>query len=958
MAETQPVKRTREERERQSMVSSSSSSSSSSLPALGSSQFSQKAKKPPPAPTEIINISDDSDDEPAPKAKPALKSKAKARKVSPAVSIVEISSDSDQDRRPPKVQPKSKVQPKFKDRPKSPIEIIDVDALDDGKANPPLPPHTESDSSSNRGGIPDHPIILDEPLFLDDPDEPLFEPPIPEPPSSLPDELGISHDVENEDDEMGLQANTSATTLGEQLDTARAASGVLSELSLTAAPTISASLPPPLPKKRPSQQSTTLPRIPRAQTPERSISIAVKGSPTAPSLPRKQRPRTPDQPVTLSVKASPGSPGKNSQVFFEDHYNSRVAGSSAEKPRQAPVLSSPNKGMQSLADAIVQAHASNNVRSPPKPIPLPRKTKGIAGKARATEHPSARAEGGRLINALKLLQEQSSPQSPSPPKSPVQIVETVENQPSASTSEDRQPEASTSSTRMENAMEVDSSLDAATQSMLESDTQGISQLSLATPEASTPAAQEPELEYVDFPDTTPDGEDDESEQQPLRSIDAMDVDVDSEHDADVPMAEVSTEDQGIDAGFPESVAEDFLPGSSHTSLRRSSRRTSPQISVASSSSSIGRFDSPHPSDTPEEQGRHLFLGGHRVCNWEDVRDEMRADPVYHLAENLPHALQDHINAMPLYTRMQPPMRLVFESMIRENTADDEPFAPPILIENFVDDQPTPDWEFYYTNKMWHGDGVPPPDMKGLECCDCSGSCAKNKDCACRQRQLRYANGTGLKDWMYDPQGRLRDLDGVPIFECNHLCRCDDDCRNRVVQNGRKIPIKIAKTEKKGWGVFYSGTRRIPKGTFVGIYAGEIISWEEAEMRGTTYDKWGRTYLFDLDFDHIKGIDDAHKYIVDAYHAGNFTRYLNHSCSPNCALAACYINEANLHKPLLAIFTCTDVSAGEELTFSYCGEVTEKTVAETAEKVKAGKVSDVHTPCHCGAALCNGYLFAA
>ena len=65
--------------------------------------------------------------------------------------------------------------------------------------------------------------------------------------------------------------------------------------------------------------------------------------------------------------------------------------------------------MQSLADAIVQAHASNNVRSPPKPIPLPRKTKGIAGKARATEHPSARAEGGRLINALKLLQEQSSP---------------------------------------------------------------------------------------------------------------------------------------------------------------------------------------------------------------------------------------------------------------------------------------------------------------------------------------------------------------------------------------------------------------------------------------------------------------------------------------------------------------------------------------------------------------------
>lgn len=197
--------------------------------------------------------------------------------MSPAISIVEISSGSDQDRRRPKAQSKPK------DRPKSPIEIIDVDALDDGEENPPLPPHTESDESSNRG-IPDDPIILDEPLFLDDPDEPLFDP---EPPSSLSDKLYISHDVGSEDDELGPQANSSATLIGEPLDSAHKASGALSELSLAPAPSISASLPPPLPKKRPSQQSTNLSRIPRAQTPERSIPIAVKGSPTTPSLPRK-----------------------------------------------------------------------------------------------------------------------------------------------------------------------------------------------------------------------------------------------------------------------------------------------------------------------------------------------------------------------------------------------------------------------------------------------------------------------------------------------------------------------------------------------------------------------------------------------------------------------------------------------------------------------------------------------
>ncbi|KAG7440537.1 uncharacterized protein BT62DRAFT_580190 [Guyanagaster necrorhizus] len=416
MARTRPVKRTRVERERQNIVSSSSSSS---LPEPGSSQFTQKVKQPPPAQAEIINISDDSDDEPVTKTKPALKPKAKVRKVSPANSIVEISSDSGQGRRP-------KFQPMPKERRKSPIEIIDVDALDDGEVNPPLPLHTdESDESSNRGGIPDDPIILDEPLFLDDPDEPLDDEPLIMSPSGPPVELAVSLDIGNEDYEVGPQANSSATPIRKQVDPVQGASGALLELnSMAPAPSVSAPpLPlPPLPRKaRPSHQSTTLPLISRAQTPEERNPIAVKGSLTTPSLPKKHRLHT-DQISSLSVKASPSTPRKSSQLFFEDHSHSRLAGNRADKSRCSPALSSPNKGMQSLADAIVQAHANNNVRSPPKPIPLPRKTKSMAGKARTTDHPSARAEGGRLMNALKWLQAKSAPETVSSPKSPIQVV--------------------------------------------------------------------------------------------------------------------------------------------------------------------------------------------------------------------------------------------------------------------------------------------------------------------------------------------------------------------------------------------------------------------------------------------------------------------------------------------------------------------------------------------------------
>jgi histone-lysine N-methyltransferase SUV39H len=71
------------------------------------------------------------------------------------------------------------------------------------------------------------------------------------------------------------------------------------------------------------------------------------------------------------------------------------------------------------------------------------------------------------------------------------------------------------------------------------------------------------------------------------------------------------------------------------------------------------------------------------------------------------------------------------------------------------------------------------------------------------------------------------------------------------------------------GVF-AGSQRIFGGTFIGVYAGELLCEAVAEQRGHTYNKFGRTYLLDIDFHHLKderGVS-ASKYTVDAYHAGN------------------------------------------------------------------------------------------
>lgn len=194
------------------------------------------------------------------------------------------------------------------------------------------------------------------------------------------------------------------------------------------------------------------------------------------------------------------------------------------------------------------------------------------------------------------------------------------------------------------------------------------------------------------------------------------------------------------------------------------------------------FESPPPSPTPDDPLRPVpvrTFGGFRSQNWKTYRqDPDNFKPKYYLAKELPHSLQDHINSWSEESRLHPDTVKIMRSSILENTADDEPDAPKIEIINEVDNDPTPPWEFHYTNKMWHGEGVPPPDITGLTNCSCVGKCdPKSKTCACVKRQQQYTSEV-IPDFAYDSRGRLK-LPDYPIFECNTLCGCDDDCQNRV-----------------------------------------------------------------------------------------------------------------------------------------------------------------------------------
>lgn len=268
--------------------------------------------------------------------------------------------------------------------------------------------------------------------------------------------------------------------------------------------------------------------------------------------------------------------------------------------------------------------------------------------------------------------------------------------------------------------------------------------------------------------------------------------------------------------------------------------------------------------------------------------------------------------------------------------------PTIRVENLVDLEDAPH-EFFYIDSYLPGTGVIIPDDPPIGC-EC-GVCEAKSSCCFAQ------NGQSLP---YTSAGRVRVPPGTPIYECNKRCTCDASCPNRVVQRGTSTQLCIFRTNNgRGWGV--RTLRAIKKGTFVVHYVGEVISNEEAERRGKQYDMCGRTYLFDLDYNETDG---QCPYTVDAAMYGNVSHFINHSCDPNLAVYAIWINCLDPNLPNLALFAIKDIKQNEELTFDYTCQTSrgnEKMQQQSHDQLNSTGTKN-KTLCKCDAATCRRYLF--
>jgi SET domain-containing protein len=141
-------------------------------------------------------------------------------------------------------------------------------------------------------------------------------------------------------------------------------------------------------------------------------------------------------------------------------------------------------------------------------------------------------------------------------------------------------------------------------------------------------------------------------------------------------------------------------------------------------------------------------------------------------------------------------------------------------------------------------------------------------------------------------------------------------------------FEIRRSPIQGMGAF--ALRPIRKGTRIIEYVGEKISHDEGDRR---YDdeKMARhhTFLFTLDS----------RWVIDAAVGGNDSRFINHSCEPNC--------EAVIDKKRIYIEALRTIRPGEELFYDYQYERTDETTAED-EKLYV---------CRCGTPSCRGTILA-
>lgn len=144
--------------------------------------------------------------------------------------------------------------------------------------------------------------------------------------------------------------------------------------------------------------------------------------------------------------------------------------------------------------------------------------------------------------------------------------------------------------------------------------------------------------------------------------------------------------------------------------------------------------------------------------------------------------------------------------------------------------------------------------------------------------------------------------------------------------GRRLLVR--RSGVHGKGVF--ALQPIEPGETLIEYTGQVIDWEEALARHP-HDPANPEHTF---YFQIAGGQ-----VIDALYGGNSSRWINHSCDPNC--------EADERDGRVFIKALRAIAPGEELFYDYGLSIDERYTPALKKRYA----------CHCGAAECRGTMLS-
>ncbi|GCC31061.1 hypothetical protein chiPu_0009515 [Chiloscyllium punctatum] len=146
------------------------------------------------------------------------------------------------------------------------------------------------------------------------------------------------------------------------------------------------------------------------------------------------------------------------------------------------------------------------------------------------------------------------------------------------------------------------------------------------------------------------------------------------------------------------------------------------------------------------------------------------------------------------------------------------------------------------------------------------------------------------------------LNRLLMIECSSRCLHGEYCTNRRFQRRQYADVEVILTERKGWGL--RTDKELSVNSFVLEYCGEVLDHKEFKARVKEYARNKNIHYY---FMALKNDE-----IIDATLKGNCSRFMNHSCEPNCETQKWTVNG----QLRVGFFTTKTVPAGTELTFDY------------------------------------------